>query len=226
MIGPHDAQGADGWRSPPASGRAERQTLTAFLYRPEVRQVVYQVAAAGGAGVRRLVGRQQRRRKPAPAEHRLGFRFPRPHVRLRRLAIADRVLQRLHLRPRLLGGPAQHAAGGRPRHRRRDGHRLHRRHRPALLQLADRAAGHGLRGGRAQPAAAAAAVLLVLRRTQEPARPAPELRRCPAAPFSMCAGSICRRPCRSPGSSRSPSPSRSACSPPSASGCGPGGGRR
>ena len=107
-------------------------------HRPEVRQIAYQVALLALAGVRGLLGRQQRGGEPAPPEHRVGVRLPRPHLRLRHLPVADRVLQRLHLRPGVLGGPSQYAAGGRARHRRRDGDRLHRRHRAALLQLADR----------------------------------------------------------------------------------------
>ena len=84
-----------------------------FLYRPEVRQARLPGAAAGSLALPSYLGRQQRRRQPAPAEHRLGLRFPGPHVGLRRLAVADRVLQRLHLRPRLLGRPAEYAAGRR-----------------------------------------------------------------------------------------------------------------
>ena len=137
---------------------------------------IYQVLLLAAVVFARLGDRQQRRREPAPAEHRLGLRLPGPHRRLRHLTDADRILQHLHLRPRLLGGPAQHAAGRGPRHRRRHRPRLRRRHRAPVLQLARRPARHGLRRGRAQRAAAAAAVLLVLRGAEESAGPAPEPR--------------------------------------------------
>src|SRR5262245_31140265 len=54
-------------------------------------------------GARRPVGddRYQYRSQLAPAEHCLGVRILGPHVRFRHSAIADRVLEHLHLWPRL-----------------------------------------------------------------------------------------------------------------------------
>ena len=106
--------------------------LTGFLYRPEVRQAVYQVlllAAVAFAAwwVVNNVADNLRRQNIAS-----GFEFLGRTSGFDVSQIADRVLQHLHLWPRLLGGPAQHAAGGGPRHRRGDGDRLRRRHRAAL----------------------------------------------------------------------------------------------
>ena len=66
--------------------------------------------------------------------------------------------------------------------------------RPPVGQLARRASRHRLRRDRAQRAAAAAAVHLVLRRAARFAAAAAERSRLPACAFtSTCAGSTCRR---------------------------------
>ena len=123
--------------------RAGRTLAGGFLYRPEVRQAIYQVSSSWRSCVRCLLGRHQRRRQPAPAEHRLGLRLPRPHVGLRHLADADRLFQHLQTYGRafwvgllntLLVAGLGIVAGDRDR--------LRHRHRAALLQLAGRAAGH------------------------------------------------------------------------------------
>ena len=80
----------------------------------------------------------------------------------------------IELRPRVLGRPAQHAAGRRPRHRARDHPRLPHRHRAAVEQLARRQALHRLCRDHPQHPAAAAAAVLVQRRAQGAARDARE----------------------------------------------------
>ncbi len=181
-------------------------TLTGFLYRPEVRQAVYQVlllAAIAFAAwwVVNNVAENLRRQNIAS-----GFDFLGRTSGFDVSQIADRVFQRLHLRPRLLGGPAQHPAGGGARHCRRDGHRLRRRHRPAVSNwLIAQLATAYVEVVRNLP------LLLqlffwyfaVLKNLPGP-RQSYVL---PGGASSMCGGSICRRPCRSPASSWSPSPS-------------------
>ncbi len=74
--------------------------------------------------------------------------------------------QHLDLRPGLLGRPSQYAAGRRARHRLCDHPRLHRRHLPAVEELAAVAGRHRLCRTDPQRPAAAAIAVLVQRRAQ------------------------------------------------------------
>ena len=112
-----------------------------------------------------------------------------------------------NLRPRLLGRPAQHAAGRRDRHRAGDHRRLPGRHRAAVEELPAREALRRLCRDDPQPAAAAAAAVLVQRRAQGAAGNARQLERFPAASSSTTAA--CSRPRRS--SSRHGVRRRRAC---------------
>ena len=83
--------------------------------------------------------------------------------------------QARHLWPRVLGRPAQHAAGRGDRHRARDDRRLPRRHRAAVEELPAVEAVLRLRRADPQRSAAAATAVLVQRRAQGAAGPARQL---------------------------------------------------
>ena len=146
-----------------------------------------------------LLGGAQRGAQPRARQHRLRLRLLEQDRRLRHQPDADRVfVEAFDLRPRLLGRPAQHAAGRGARHRARDHPRLPGRHRAAVAELAGGAARDRLRRADPQRAAAAAVAVLVQRRAQGAAGPARQHGRCRAAAFSTIAASSCRSRSSSP----------------------------
>ena len=143
---------------------------TPLIYNPKVRGIAYQVVLCAVDRVPGLGRDQQRRRQPGARQDRLGLRLLGQHRRLRHQPDADRLFDHLDLWPRVLGRPAQHAAGRGARHRVRDHPRLCHRHRAAVEELAGGAARRRLRRDHPQPAAAAAIAVLVQRRAQGAAR--------------------------------------------------------
>ena len=107
------------------------------LQRPQGPQHRLSGRALRGRRVSRLWRGQQRHRQSAARAYRLRLRLLGQHRRLRHQPDADRLrFGDLDLWPRLLGRPAQYAAGRRPRHRVRDHPRLRHRHRAAVEELA------------------------------------------------------------------------------------------
>ena len=90
------------------------------LQRPQASRHFLSDRSARGRAVARLRVRDQRARQPARRQDRHRLRLPRQHRRLRHQPDADPVHRVRHLRPRVRGRPAQHAAGRRHRHRARD----------------------------------------------------------------------------------------------------------
>ena len=109
---------------------------------------------------------------------------------------------RLDLWPRILGRPAQYAAGRRDRHRACDHPRLHRRHAAAVEEFPDLAARRRLCRDDPQSAAAAAIAVLVQRRAQGAAGIARQPGRFRAASSSTIAACSCRSRSRSSGFAR------------------------
>ena len=88
------------------------------------------------SSVSRLRAAQQRHRKSARAHIASGFGFWDNTAGFDISQTLIHYSSHVDLWPRLLGRPAQHAAGGRPRHRVRHHPRLHHRHRAAVEKLA------------------------------------------------------------------------------------------
>ena len=131
--------------------------------------------ACGARRDRRVhrLDRPQRRRQHRAAQHQHRLLVPRAPGRIRDRAEADRRQRERDLLRRLSRGAAQHRGAHRDRDPVRDRARLRHRARAALQQSARGGCRRGLCRDRAQRAAAAAAVLLVLRGAAPAAQSAP-----------------------------------------------------
>ena len=101
------------WRA----AASTRKPKAPLIYNPKVRSIAYQVAAVRGDRVPGLERDQQRGRQPGARQDRVRLRLLGQHRRLRHQPDADRLFDHLDLWPRVLGRPAQHAAGRGARHR-------------------------------------------------------------------------------------------------------------
>ena len=109
----------------------------------------------------RRLPRRQHPRQPGAAQHRHRLWLPRPRGGVRHQREPDPLQPRRYLFPRPARRPAEHPAGLGSGRGDGDPPRHHRRHRPAVAQLARRKTGHGLRRDAAQHPGAAPALLLV-----------------------------------------------------------------
>ena len=186
------------------------------LYDPRYRAIAYQVALCLVLGFLAYGAIQNMASNLARASIATGFALLEQHRRLRHQPDVDPLCGRgVDLWPRVLGRLAQHAAGGRSRHRVRDDARLPHRHRAAVVQLSRRAACRRLCRADPQYPAAAAASVLVQRRAQGAARASARAWRVPGGGFLNNRGLFLPRPetrrarMRSPWRSLPASPPRS-----------------
>ncbi len=152
----------------PASARP---APVVFYNDPRVRSIAYQVALCAVVVFLVYGAASNAIENLARARIASGFGFWDQTRRLRHQPDADRLfVARFDLWPRVLGRTAQHAAGGRDRHRSCDHSRLRHRHLAAVQQLAGGESCGRLRRNDPQPAAAAAIAVLVQRSAQDAAR--------------------------------------------------------
>ena len=143
---------------------------------------------------------QQRHREPGARQDRLGLRLLGQHRRLRHQPDADRLLDHVDLWPRLLGRPAQHAAG---RRRSASSSRPSSASSIGIARLSKNwlvaRARRRLRRDHPQHPAAAATAVLVQRRAQGAAGCARQRRDSGRRASSTTAACSCRSRCSQPG---------------------------